>query len=137
MQSEAEKEYRSARDSVARRKSGEASAEERRRLRSAALCAFRSRLYPEDRFVIEVAIHRIGTTVLVALPFEVLSGVALQLKQSHPHAVVVSAANGYQGYLPQAFEYKRAAMRPRRIRALRTGTMDKLLNKVSEELDRI
>lgn len=102
------------------------------------LRAFRSRLYPDDRFAIEVAIHRIGDTVLVAFPFEVLSEVALTLKRYRPGVVVVSVANGYQGYLPQAHEYGRGGYEatPESTHFV-PGTMDRLLDLVREELDRI
>ncbi len=105
---------------------------------AAALRAFRSRLYPDDRFTVEVAIHRIGDTVLVAFPFEVLSEVALTLKRSHPGVVVVSVANGYQGYLPHAHEYARGGYEATpESTHFEPGTMDRLLDRVREELDRI
>ena len=134
----AEDEYRSARDLLRTVKPNAPSAKALRRFQEAALHAFRSRLYPEDRFVVEVAIHRIGDTVLVAFPFEVLSEVALTLKRSHPGAVVVSAANGYQGYLPQGYEYDRGGYEATpESTHLEPGTMDRLLAQVREELDRI
>ena len=62
--------------------------------------AFRSRLYPKGTCTITIQFLRIGETVLVALPFEVFSTTSLNMKKRHPHAVLVSCANGYEGYLP-------------------------------------
>lgn len=134
----AEEEYRAARDLVNARGSESPPEEALRRYQAAALRAFRSRLYPEDRFTIEVAIHRIGDVILVAFPFEMLCEAALVLKLSHPGAVLVSVANGYQGYLPFAYEYDRGGYEASpESTHFEPGTLDRLLELVRKELDRI
>ena len=68
---------------------------------------FRSRLYRRDRFSIPVQFIKIGETVLVGLPFEVLSEFSLKMKARYPNSVLCSCTGGYQGYLPFAYEYDR------------------------------
>lgn len=134
----AEEDYRAARD-VANASGSEGPSEEAlRRYQSAALRAFRARLYPEDRFTIEVAIHRVGDVILVAFPFEMLSEAALNLKLYNPGVVLVSVANGYQGYLPFAYEYERGGYEASpESTHFEPGTLDRLLDLVRKELDRI
>jgi neutral ceramidase len=135
---DAEKQYESARASMQGKKPGEATDLELQHFQATMLGAFRARLYPEDKATIEVAMHRIGDIVLVAFPFEVLSGVALLLKKVDPRVVLVSAANGYEGYLPQAFEYERGGYEATtESTSFEPGTMDRLLEKISKELERI
>jgi hypothetical protein len=62
--------------------------------------SFRARLYPNGTCNLTIQFMKIGKSVLVALPFEVLSATALEIKSRHPGAVIVSCANGYEGYLP-------------------------------------
>jgi neutral ceramidase len=108
-----------------------------RRFQDAALRAFRARLYPEDRFFIDIGIWWIGSTALVAFPFEVLADTALVLKKACPGAVVVSVANGYQGYLPRAYEYARGGYEATAESThFEPGTMDALMERVVEELRR-
>ena len=68
---------------------------------------FRSRLYRRERFAIPVRFVKVGSTVLVGLPFEVLSEFSLKMKAAHPNSVLCSCTGGYQGYLPFAYEYER------------------------------
>ena len=134
----AEDAYRAARDAWAAAGSREASPEERERLRAMALRAFRARLYPEDSFVIEVDLHRVGDLVLAAFPFEVLADTALVLKRHRPGVVVVTTANGYQGYLPKAYEYERGGYEATADSThLVPGTMDRLLELVIAGMDRL
>jgi hypothetical protein len=134
----AEEAYRAARKAWIAAGSGGLSTDALSRLDTAALCAFRARLYPEDSFVIEVAIHRIGDVVLVGFPFEVLSDTALVLKQHRPGVVVVTIANGYQGYLPKAYEYDRGGYEATAESThFEPGTADRLLERVMAEMDRL
>jgi len=67
----------------------------------------RSRLYPDNKAVLNAQFVRIGGTVLVGLPFEVLSEISMKMKERFPNSVLVSCAGGYEGYLPLAYEYER------------------------------
>ena len=69
--------------------------------------AYESKLYPENSFDIPVQFVRIGETVMVSLPFEVLSEIGLAMKAQFPNSVLVSCANGYHGYLPLEHEFRR------------------------------
>jgi neutral ceramidase len=100
-----------------------------------AIRAFRARLYPEDRYAIQAQLLRIGSTVLVALPFEVLAEVGLRLKRSFPETVLVSVANGYEGYLPFAYEYGRGGYEASAESThFEVGTADRLVERLLEEL---
>ncbi len=91
-----------------------------------------------DSFVIEVALHRIGDMVLAAFPFEVLADTALVLKRHRQGAVVVTVANGYQGYLPRAYEYDRGGYEATAASThFAPGTMDRLLERVMAGMDRL
>jgi hypothetical protein len=93
--------------------------------------AYRARLYPGGRFTIQVQLLRIGETVLVCMPFEVLAEFSLRLKQAHPDVVLVSMANGYEGYLPFAYEYERGGYEATAESThFEPGTADRLLEKV-------
>lgn len=67
----------------------------------------RARLYPENKGRIRAQFIRVGSTVFVGLPFEVLSEISLKMKERFPNSVLVSCAGGYQGYLPLEHEYER------------------------------
>ena len=93
--------------------------------------AYRARLYPGNRFTIQVQLLRIGETVLVCMPFEVLSEFSLRLKQVHPEVVLVSIANGYEGYLPFAYEYARGGYEATAESThFQPGTADRLIEAV-------
>ncbi len=97
--------------------------------------AYRARLYPEDRHRIQIQLVRLGRSVLVAMPFEVLSEIGLRIKHAFPHAVVVSVANGYEGYLPLAYEYERGGYESTaETTHFEIGTADRLLQRVLTEL---
>jgi hypothetical protein len=105
--------------------------------RPALIRAYRARLYPEDRFTVQVQFLRVGGVVLVCLPFEVLSEFAVRMKERFPHAVLVSIANGYEGYLPLAYEYERGGYEATADSThFEIGTTDRLLEKVLAFLER-
>lgn len=93
----------------------------------------RSRLYPDNRATIRVQLLRLGQTVLVGMPFEVLSEIALRLKRAHPGAVLVSCCGGYQGYLPLAHEYPRGGYEASAASThFAAGTADRLLEAIQD-----
>ncbi len=63
--------------------------------------------YPEDRFSLPLRLLRLGSKVLVGMPFEVLTEIGLRLKRACPNAELISITGGYEGYLPLAKEYRR------------------------------
>ena len=65
------------------------------------------KMYPSDDVTLEMNIARLGSKVLVFLPFEVLTEIGTRLKKECPNAEIISISNGYDGYLPLAKEYKR------------------------------
>jgi neutral ceramidase len=108
---------------------------EEREFQERTRLAYRARLYPEDRHTVEVQFLRIGETVLVAMPFEVLSEISLKMKRAFPQSVLVSIANGYEGYLPFAYEYERGGYEASADSThFEIGTADRLLDKVLGEL---
>jgi predicted dinucleotide-binding enzyme len=72
--------------------------------------------------------------VLVALPFEVLSELAVTLKAQCPHSVLVSCANGYQGYLPMAHEFKRGGYEVAPAAHFAPDTGDRILKTILKTL---
>ena len=70
--------------------------------------------------------------------FEVLSEFSLRMKQQYRHAVLVSCANGYQGYLPFAHEYERGGYEAsERSTHFEPGTADRLMELVTNRLRRM
>ena len=63
--------------------------------------------YPEDRVELPIHLLRLGSRVLVGLPFEVLTEIGLRLRRACPEAVLTSITGGYEGYLPLAKEHRR------------------------------
>ena len=63
--------------------------------------------YPEDRIEMPLRLLRLGSKVLVGMPFEVLTEIGLKLKAACPNAELISITGGYEGYLPLAHEYPR------------------------------
>ena len=95
----------------------------------------RARAYPENRAQINVHFIRIGSTTLVSLPFEVLSEISLKMKARFPNSVLVSCCNGYQGYLPLAYEYDRGGYEATESSTHFTpGTADQLLECILKKL---
>ncbi|HPN84042.1 MAG TPA: hypothetical protein PK821_01780 [Victivallales bacterium] len=68
---------------------------------------YESKLYGKSSFDIPIQFMRIGESVMVSLPFEVLSEIGIEMKKSFPNSVLVSCANGYNGYLPMKHEFDR------------------------------
>jgi hypothetical protein len=81
------------------------SSEHRARYDACSRALYRSQLYPENQASIPVQQIQIGSQTLVALPFEVLSGISLRMKERLPANMLVSCAGGYQGYLPLAADF--------------------------------
>jgi len=95
----------------------------------------RSRLYPTNEFTIRVQFIRVGNTVFVSLPFEVLSEISLSMKKRFPNSVLVSCAGGYQGYLPMAHEYDRGGYEASADSThFEPGTADRILAAILEQL---
>ncbi|MBR4223017.1 MAG: neutral/alkaline non-lysosomal ceramidase N-terminal domain-containing protein, partial [Victivallales bacterium] len=65
------------------------------------------KMYPADDVEVPLRLMRLGTKVLVGMPFEVLTEIGLKLREACPEAVLTSITGGYDGYLPLAKEYKR------------------------------
>lgn len=97
----------------------------------------RSRRYPENRWEIPTQFVRVGDVTLVGMPFEVLSEISLRMKAAHPHAVLVSCAGGYQGYLPLDHETPRGGYEVgARSNHFVSGTGDRLLEGILQRLGR-
>lgn len=62
--------------------------------------AYAARRWPAGSLAVRIQQMRIGDLPLVALPFEVLAELGLRVKARVPEALVISCANGYEGYLP-------------------------------------
>ena len=78
---------------------------------------------------------KLGDTVFVGLPFEVLSEFSCRMKSEFPHSVLLSAANGYQGYLPFRHEYERGGYEATRYSThFKIGTAEKLLQLTIDRL---
>jgi hypothetical protein len=72
---------------------------------------------------------------MTVLPFEVLSEISLTMKKQFPHSVLVSCANGYQGYLPLEHEFKRGGYEASISAAhFAPGTGDRVLKAVLAKL---
>ena len=63
-------------------------------------------MYPSDDVEVPLRLLRLGSKVLVGLPFEVLTEIGLRLRKACPEAVLTSITGGYDGYLPLAKDYK-------------------------------
>ena len=97
--------------------------------------AFKRQTYPEGSHEIVVQLLRIGETVIAALPFEVLSKFSLEIKKRFPKALLVSCANGYEGYLPFSDDIKCGGYEGNtRSYHFTDGTAEKLLELVLEKL---
>lgn len=95
----------------------------------------RSLLYPENRAQIGVQFVRIGSTVFVGLPFEVLAEISLKMKERNANSVLVSCAGGYQGYLPLEYEYPRGGYEASEWSThFVPGTADRLLETILNKL---
>jgi neutral ceramidase len=132
---DAERAYGDARSRFLAKPGAAADSPEAREFRERANLAYRARMYPEDRHSLQIQLLRVGETVFVALPFEVLSEISLKMKRAFPQSVLVSIANGYQGYLPFAYEYERGGYEASADSThFEIGTADRLLDRVLTEL---
>ncbi len=70
---------------------------------------FRSReiakFYSGRNFTMPLRLLRLGDKVLTGMPFEVLSGISLGLRDANPDAVLVSITGGFNGYLPLSGDF--------------------------------
>ena len=95
----------------------------------------RARLYPTNSHILRVQLLKIGGSVLVTMPFEVLSEIALRLKRACPNAILLSCAGGYQGYLPLEHEYARGGYEATATSThFVPGTADRLLEAIEKRL---
>jgi hypothetical protein len=98
----------------------------------------RSRLYPDNQYTVKAQILKIGRTVLVGLPFEVLAEIGVRIKEQFPNSILLSCTGGYQGYLPLAYEYERGGYEAsERSTHFVPGTGDRLLEAVLDKLDEL
>jgi hypothetical protein len=140
----AEKEYEKARSAFARIL-GDSAPSDTREYREAAeafntkmMELLRSRIYPENSYTVPVHFLQIGTSVLVGLPFEVLSQISLEMKARFPHSILVSCAGGYQGYLPPEYEYDRGGYEASaKSTHFMPGTADRLLETILVHLGQL
>lgn len=135
--SRAEAEYEAARTAVLAAGDSEGGHENYRELRQVFEEKMRNfgrvRLYPENRWRIRIQFVQFGRTTLVALPFEVLAEIGLEIKKRFPDSVVISCAGGYQGYLPLAHEYDRVGYEATESSThFAPGTADRLLEAILE-----
>jgi hypothetical protein len=97
---------------------------------------FQLRLYPEGKFSIPIQFLHIGETVLVALPFEVFSELSLTMRKKYPNAVLVSCANGYQGYLPFEHDIAKGGYEAEnRSMHFKPGTCERILAEIMKHLE--
>jgi hypothetical protein len=97
---------------------------------------YRSRLYPGNEYAVPVQFLKVGRTVLVGLPFEVLSEIGIRLKERFADSVLVSCAGGYQGYLPFEYEYGRGGYEASdRSTHFAPGTAERLLGAILDKLE--
>ena len=79
---------------------------------------------------------RIGELQLVALPFEVLAEFGLRVKEYFPEAIIISYANGYEGYLPFRHDFDAGGYEAQIGSAhFEPGTAERILDVVLRGLD--
>ncbi len=98
--------------------------------------AYKARRWPGDRFTVAIQYLRLGPVTLVALPFEVLAELALEMKRSDPHAVLVAYANGYEGYLPFEHDLARGGYEALdRSAHMAPGSAERILARIRSRLE--
>ena len=97
-----EYDFAQAEQNYRRAEAGNCTPEELYWRREAWLCC---RKYPAESSTLPLRLLQLGDQVLTGMPFEVLSGIALRLREAVPNAVLVSITGGYQGYLPLQEEF--------------------------------
>ncbi|NLF92423.1 MAG: hypothetical protein GX564_00940 [Oligosphaeraceae bacterium] len=97
-----EYDFAQAEQNYRRAEAGNCAPEELSWRRDAWLCC---RKYPAESISLPLRLLQLGDQILTGMPFEVLSGVSLCLREAVPNAVLVSITGGYQGYLPLQEEF--------------------------------
>ena len=99
--------------------------------------AYAARRWPEGSFAVRIQQVRIGDLPLVALPFEVLAELGLRVAERFPDAVVISYANGYEGYLPFRHDLAAGGYEAQTGSAhFEPGTAERILDAVLRGLER-
>lgn len=83
--------------------------------------------YPQDDVELPLRLLRLGSKVLVGMPFEVLTEIGLRLKASCPNTILTTITGGYEGYLPLAVDYPRGGYETTLGPYFQKGTGDKFL----------
>ncbi|MBT3272167.1 MAG: hypothetical protein HN368_03355, partial [Spirochaetales bacterium] len=97
---------------------------------------FSTKIYPGGNFTIPIQFIRIDETIIVALPFEVFSELSITMKSKYPGTVLVSCANGYQGYLPFEHEIARGGYEVQnRSMHFTPGTAEKVQQAIMSHLE--
>ena len=100
--------------------------------------AFAARAWPDGRAQVRLQSLRLGPVSMVAFPFEVLAATALRLKSAHPGALLLSCANGYEGYLPTKPDYPAGGYESSpRAAFLVPGAAERLLALAIRAIDRL
>lgn len=99
--------------------------------------AYAARRWPERAFAVRIQQVRIGDLPLVALPFEVLAELGLRVADRFPDALVISYANGYEGYLPFRHDLAAGGYEAQTGSAhFEPGTAERILDAVLRGLER-
>ena len=99
--------------------------------------AYAARRWPEGSFTVRIQQVRIGDLPLVALPFEVLAELGLRVAERFPDAMVISYANGYEGYLPFRHDLAAGGYESQTGSAhFEPGTAERILDAVLRGLER-
>ena len=99
--------------------------------------AYAARRWPEGSFAVRIQQVRIGDLPLVALPFEVLAELGLRVAERFPDALVISYANGYEGYLPFRHDLAAGGYEAQTGSAhFEPGTAERILDAVLRGLER-
>ena len=61
--------------------------------------------WEQNEFDLPIQLMRMGDKILVGIPFEVLSVIALRLKKIYPNVVLTSITGGYESYLSLAEDF--------------------------------
>ena len=107
--------------------------------------AYAARRWPEGSFAVRIQqeLDRSGAAIaddlpLVALPFEVLAELGLRVADRFPDAMVISYANGYEGYLPFRHDLAAGGYESQTGSAhFEPGTAERILDAVLRGLERL
>jgi neutral ceramidase len=96
---------------------------------------FRSILYHTEKAALPIQFFRLGPFQFACIPFEVLSEIALKVKEKVKTAGIISCANGYQGYLPLKHEFPRGGYEAQKQSVhFEAGTADRILDLIVDTL---